>query len=368
MKSRVRIAVRLASSTPTRGLVPPGPMAGVPARPPRRGGAGRRSAVGAAPAVRAAGRRRGRRRRADRHRGRRAGAGGRRGAGPRRGRGVPGPAGGARRGRARPAAAPPGRQPAPAAEGVHRDRLGPGRRRRGGPPGVHAGQLTRPEGRRRPGREVAGGPRGRARSPGSARGGRAVGLEAGGRAAPVAPAAVGAVDLRANASAALAAVLLGASVVAVRVAVREVPPLSLAVLRFGQGWLLLAVALLAFAPGRLRVARRRLPLLALLGAVFFAAFPVTFNTGLRFTEASRGALMLATMPIWSAVLGRVVGERLGRRQLAGVGLSGVGIGLAFAEPGWTGGRGAALAGDGLLLVTGLLGAVYRLLAKRALAV
>jgi len=195
-----------------------------------------------------------------------------------------------------------------------------------------------------------------------------VGLEAGGRAAPVAPAAVGAVDLRANASAALAAVLLGASVVAVRVAVREVPPLSLAVLRFGQGWLLLAVALLAFAPGQLRVARRRLPLLALLGAVFFAAFPVTFNTGLRFTEASRGALMLATMPIWSAVLGRVVGERLGRRQLAGVGLSVLGIGLAFAEPGWTGGRGAALAGDGLLLVTGLLGAVYGLLAKRALAV
>lgn len=195
-----------------------------------------------------------------------------------------------------------------------------------------------------------------------------MGLEAGRRAAPVAPAAVGAVDLRANASAALAAVLLGASVVAVRVAVREVPPLSLAVLRFGQGWLLLAVALLAFAPGRLRVARRRLPLLALLGAVFFAAFPVTFNVGLRFTEASRGALMLATMPIWSAVLGRVVGERLGRRQLAGVGLSVLGIGLAFAEPGWRGGGGAALAGDGLLLVTGLLGAVYGLLAKRALAV
>jgi drug/metabolite transporter (DMT)-like permease len=193
-------------------------------------------------------------------------------------------------------------------------------------------------------------------------------LEAGGRVTPVAPAAAGAVDLRANASAALAAVLLGASVVAVRVAVREVPPLSLAVLRFGQGWLLLAVALLAFAPGRLRVARRRLPLLALLGAIFFAAFPVTFNTGLRFTEASRGALMLATMPIWSAVLGRAVGEWLGRRQLAGVALSVLGIGLAFAEPGRTGGGGAALVGDGLLLVTGLLGAVYGLLAKRALAV
>lgn len=197
-----------------------------------------------------------------------------------------------------------------------------------------------------------------------------MGPDPGGRwAASAAPRAVApAVDLRANAAAGLAAVLLGASVVAVRVAVRDVPPFSLAVLRFGLGWLLLALALLALAPGRLRVARRSLPLLALLGAVFFAAFPVTFNTGLRFTEASRGALMLAAMPIWSATLGRAVGERLGGRQLAGVGLSVAGIGLAFAEPGRAGGGGEALVGDGLLLLTGLLGAVYGLLAKRALAV
>jgi drug/metabolite transporter (DMT)-like permease len=77
--------------------------------------------------------------------------------------------------------------------------------------------------------------------------------------------------------------------------------------------------------------------------------------------------MLATMPIWSALLGRVAGERLSGRQLAGVGLSVVGIGLAFAEPGWAAGGRAALLGDGLLLLTGLLGAVYGLLAKRALA-
>jgi drug/metabolite transporter (DMT)-like permease len=73
------------------------------------------------------------------------------------------------------------------------------------------------------------------------------------------------------------------------------------------------------------------------------------------------------MPIWSAMLGRAVGERLGGRQLAGVGLSVAGIGLAFAEPGSAGG-GETLVGDGLLLLTGLLGAVYGLLAKRALAV
>src|SRR6266511_6012 len=125
-----------------RGLVPLGAVAGVPARRRGRRGAGRRAAVGAAPAVRPAGRRRGRRPRADRDGGWRAWTGWRRLAGPRRCSRVPGPAGRPRRGHARPASAAPGGQPAPAAAGVDGDRLGPGRRRRGGPPRRHAGQLS----------------------------------------------------------------------------------------------------------------------------------------------------------------------------------------------------------------------------------
>jgi drug/metabolite transporter (DMT)-like permease len=183
------------------------------------------------------------------------------------------------------------------------------------------------------------------------------------------PGAKRSADLRANASAAAAAVLFGASVVAVRVAVREVPPISLAVLRFGQGGLLLAGILLVVAPGLLRTSWRRLRLFGLLGGVLFVAFPLTFNIGLQFTEASRGAVMLATMPIWSALLGRVAGERLNGRQVVGVGLSVLGIGLAFIEPGRAiGGGGLSLVGDGLLLLTGLLGAVYGWIAKRVLAV
>jgi drug/metabolite transporter (DMT)-like permease len=183
------------------------------------------------------------------------------------------------------------------------------------------------------------------------------------------PAAMRPADLRANASAATAAVLFGASVVAVRVAVRDVPPISLAVLRMGQGGLLLAGVLLVVAPGLLRARWERLRLFALLGLVLFAAFPLTFNIGLRYTEASRGAVMLATMPIWSALLGRIVGERLVRRQVLGVGLSVAGIALAFVEPGRAlGGDPMRLVGDGLLLLTGLLGAIYGLVAKRILAV
>jgi drug/metabolite transporter (DMT)-like permease len=176
--------------------------------------------------------------------------------------------------------------------------------------------------------------------------------------------------LAANAGAFAAAVLFGASVVAVRVAVQEVPPLSLAVLRFGQGALLVVlVLLLVGGRGMLRVKWRDLPLLLLLGAVLFAVFPVTFNASLRLIEASRGALLLATIPLWSALLARISrNERLVPRQVVGVLLSLGGVGLALAERG-VGGQGGlqTLVGDALMLVTALCGAAYAVLARRAFA-
>ena len=176
--------------------------------------------------------------------------------------------------------------------------------------------------------------------------------------------------LAANGGAFAAAVLFGSSVVAVRVAVQEVPPLSLAVLRFGQGGLLLVLMLLlAGARDLLRVRWQDLPLLALLGAILFTIFPVTFNASLRLIEASRGALILATIPLWSALLARASrSERLRPRQAAGVALSLGGVGLALTERGlaWQDGLGA-LAGDGLMLVTALCGAAYGVLAQRAFA-
>jgi len=174
--------------------------------------------------------------------------------------------------------------------------------------------------------------------------------------------------LAANTAAFAAAVFFGSSVVAVRVAVKEVPPLSLAVLRFGQGGLLLVLLLLA-TRGRLRIEWRDLPLLTLLGAIFFTVFPVTFNASLRLIEASRGALVLATIPLWSALLARAArSERLVFRQVVGVLLSLAGVGLVLAEHGldWHGGL-EALVGDGLMLVTALCGAAYGVLAQRAFA-
>ena len=172
-----------------------------------------------------------------------------------------------------------------------------------------------------------------------------------------------------NFAAFIAAGLFGASVVATRVAVQEIPPLNLAVLRFGQGGLILFLCILIGARNLLKVKWHDLPFLVLLGAILFAIFPVTFNISLRFTEASRGALMLATMPIWSACIARMARkERLILRQVAGILLTFAGVGIVLAERGlrWQGTL-LSLGGDGLMLLTALCGAIYGVLAQRMLA-
>ena len=172
-----------------------------------------------------------------------------------------------------------------------------------------------------------------------------------------------------NFAAFIAASLFGASVVATRVAVQEIPPFNLAVVRFGQGGLILFLCLFIGARDLLKVKRHDLPFLILLGAIFFAVFPVTFNIGLRLTEASRGALMLATMPIWSAWLARAARkERLTLRQIVGILFTFTGVGIVLAERGlnWQGNT-LALAGDGFMLLTALCGAIYGVLAQRMLA-
>jgi len=76
-------------------------------------------------------------------------------------------------------------------------------------------------------------------------------------------------DFTANTGAFIAAILFGASVVAVRVAVQDIPPLTLAILRFGQGGFLLLLLLLIWARDLLRIGGSDVPSLLLLGAPFF---------------------------------------------------------------------------------------------------
>jgi drug/metabolite transporter (DMT)-like permease len=164
-----------------------------------------------------------------------------------------------------------------------------------------------------------------------------------------------------------ASILAGASVVATRAVIDEVSPFSLAVLRFGQSALILIVRLAVWSPGALRLRRQDLPVIALLALLLYAIFPFAWNAGLRWTEASRGSLMLATLPVWTAFLAQAAGrEQLSRRQKVGLVLSLVGVAIAVGSRGmdWQS-DGLAFAGDGFILLAAVSGAAYSVLVKRA---
>jgi drug/metabolite transporter (DMT)-like permease len=101
----------------------------------------------------------------------------------------------------------------------------------------------------------------------------------------------------------------------------------------------------------------------LLGALFFALFPILFNVALSLTTAARGALALSTMPLLTLIAGALLGvEPLTRPKLLGVGVAILGVACALS-----GGLAAAPAGawrgDLVMIGTALCGALYNVLSR-----
>lgn len=138
------------------------------------------------------------------------------------------------------------------------------------------------------------------------------------------------------AAAAAASVLVGAAIVATRFIVAEVPPLTLALLRYGIG----LVCLLPFAWGAWRAARgspasrpslRDVLAMAALGIGQFALLIALLNYGLRHVGAAQAALIFSLFPLLTLCLAAVLGqERLTGTLLAGVLLSIAGVALSLA--------------------------------------
>ena len=163
----------------------------------------------------------------------------------------------------------------------------------------------------------------------------------------------------ANLSALTAAVLFGGATVATRAAVRHVPPFTLGFLRFAIGATVLVALLLSWKRSWPVLRRGDYVRLALLGGAFFGVFPLLFNSGLRLTEASRGAVVMASMPLASLLLARALRhERLASRQVGGVVCTFVGVALIFVEAWTMGSRSLPALGDAMLLGCAVLAAVY----------
>jgi drug/metabolite transporter (DMT)-like permease len=127
-------------------------------------------------------------------------------------------------------------------------------------------------------------------------------------------------------------ILWGSTFAVTKAAAREIPPLTLAALRF----LIAAVVLLPVAASRggVRALPRPLPLvpLALMGLTGIAIFTVGFNYALVHGSASQGALIFALVPAAVAVAAfTALREAQSRRRILGIALSVCGVGLVAAS-------------------------------------
>lgn len=133
---------------------------------------------------------------------------------------------------------------------------------------------------------------------------------------------------------------VGAAIVATRFVVAEVPPLTLALLRYAVGFLCLApfvwgglrAHIAQSVPSQSRAGiRRDLVLMALLGMVQFGVLIALLNWGLQHVAAAPAALIFSLLPLLTLLLGAATGsERVSGRLLAGVLLSIGGVALSLA--------------------------------------
>lgn len=133
---------------------------------------------------------------------------------------------------------------------------------------------------------------------------------------------------------------VGASIVASRFAVAEVPPLTLAMLRYAIGF----ACLLPFAIEANRSAQRSrtgflatksvakdILAMAALGIGQFGVLIALLNYGLQTVPAGRAALIFSLFPLLTLLLGAATGrERITPRLFAGVVLSIAGVAVALA--------------------------------------
>lgn len=136
---------------------------------------------------------------------------------------------------------------------------------------------------------------------------------------------------------------LGGTAAAVtRYLVGDADPITLAILRWGIGFLVVLPVALA-----LKVKwppRRDWFAVATLGICFFGLFFILYNIAVGYTTAARASLALSTLPLQTMVVGALLGiEPLTARKSLGVGIAMLGVfgalatGLEAAPPGaWRG--------------------------------
>lgn len=164
---------------------------------------------------------------------------------------------------------------------------------------------------------------------------------------------------RAGVWAAIGTILVWASAFSViRVGLRHFGPTELGALRVGSAALAFAVVAPLTRVGLPR--RHDLPRMVAAGLIGMTVYQTLLNNGEEVVEAGTASILIATAPVWVAVMSMVVlGERLGWRGWLGIGIAFAGSTVVGAAAGGVRAQGLAV----LILVAALAQATYIVLTK-----
>ena len=160
----------------------------------------------------------------------------------------------------------------------------------------------------------------------------------------------------------------GASFIATKVALQEIHPATVVWLRFGIGVLILGLA--ARWRGQLTLPQKKdIPYFALLGFIGITFHQWLQSTGLVTAQAATTAWIVATTPIFMALLGwLVLREKLTKIQVFGIILATIGVLLVVSkgELSALGLRGSVTPGDILIMISAPNWAIFSTLSRRGL--
>lgn len=170
---------------------------------------------------------------------------------------------------------------------------------------------------------------------------------------------------RAEVSLSVIVVVWAVHFIVVKDAIDILPPLAFNALRFSLGLPLLLAAGLR-SPSALRVDRRDIPRLLVLGMIGPLGYQIFFILGLDRTTSTNTALLVSTMPTWTALLTMALGIIMIRRQMiTGVIMSLAGVALVILSQSGSGLSIAPsdLVGSGLALCGAIVAAWYNIMIK-----
>ena len=170
-------------------------------------------------------------------------------------------------------------------------------------------------------------------------------------------------------SALFAVIIWGGTFIATKIALKEVSPATIVWIRFGIGVIVLGITVFARKQFALP-AKNDLAYLALLGFIGVTFHQWLQATGLQTARATTTAWIVATIPVFTALLGwMVLKEKMGWVRVSGIVIAALGVLLIVSEGNlnslFSGETGTI--GDLLILISAVNWAVYTILSRRELA-